>query len=179
LNGTGMAFDYKWLHDVYEEIGDFEDEKALEALLLRDRTYIEYLNDAVVYATRKESRNRYYAQRASWIKAHYSSLLHNIFRFPGALLSGNFDFADRILQWVCVPRTLLIVFMCAWTCACFFFNWMASLKWVGLFLLLLFTFAVAIPDYLVDKKFNKAMHGIPLMGVGMALALIGIHRKNK
>jgi cellulose synthase/poly-beta-1,6-N-acetylglucosamine synthase-like glycosyltransferase len=177
LNGSAMAFDFKWLKEVYEEIDDYDDEKAIEALLLRDRTYIEYLNDAIVYATRKENNRRYYAQRTSWIRTHYSSLAHNIFRLPGALLSGNFDFADRILQWVCVPRTLLLILIVLWGCACLLISWMASLKWAGLMLLLIFAFALATPDYLVDKKFDKAVSHMPLMGFGMILALLGIGKK--
>jgi glycosyltransferase involved in cell wall biosynthesis len=177
LNGSGMAFDFKWLKEVYEEIDDSNDEKAIEALLLRDHTYIEYLNHAIVYATRKEDSHRYYAQRTTDIRSHYRSLFQNILRFPGALLSGNFDFADRILQWVCVPRTLLLVLVAIWGCACIFIDWMASLKWIGLMLLLLFALALATPNYLVDKKFNKAMWGLPLLGLGMILALVGIGRK--
>jgi cellulose synthase/poly-beta-1,6-N-acetylglucosamine synthase-like glycosyltransferase len=177
LNGSGMAFDFKWLKEVYEEIDDYEDEKAIEALLLRDRIYIEYLNSAIIYATRKESNRRYYAQRANWIRTHYSSLFHNILRFPGALLSGNFDFADRILQWVCVPRTLLVIVIAIWGCVCVFVDWMAAFKWAGLSLLLLFAFAIATPNYLVDEKFDKAMRGIPSMGIGMMLALVGIGKK--
>jgi cellulose synthase/poly-beta-1,6-N-acetylglucosamine synthase-like glycosyltransferase len=177
LNGSGMAFDFKWLKEVYEEIDDYEDEKAIEALLLRDRYYIEYLHNAIIYATRKESNRRYYAQRASWIRTHYSSLAHNFFRLPGAILSGNFDYADRILQWVCVPRTLLLVLVAIWTCVCLVLNWMSAVKWIGLVLLLFFVFAIAIPNYLVDKKFDKAMRDIPKMGFGMMLALVGIGRK--
>jgi cellulose synthase/poly-beta-1,6-N-acetylglucosamine synthase-like glycosyltransferase len=177
LNGSGMAFDFKWLKEVYEEIDDYADEKAIEALLLRDRIYIEYLNNAIIYATRTESNRRYYAQRANWIRTHYSSLVHNIFRLPGAILSANFDFADRILQWVCVPRTLLLIVIALWSCICLFIHWLAAVKWVGLTLLLLFAFAVATPNYLVDKKFDKAMRSLPMMGFGMMLALVGIGRK--
>ena len=177
LNGSGMAFDFKWLKDVYEEIDDQSDEKSIEALLLRDRTYIEYLNHAVIYATRKESTKRYYAQRTNWIKTHYSSLVHNIFRLPGAIFSANFDFADRILQWICVPRTLLLIIMCLWSCVCVLVDWIEVFKWLGLFLVLLFTFALAIPNYLVDKRFDKAMRGIPLLGIGMFLAILGIRKR--
>jgi hypothetical protein len=92
-------------------------------------------------------------------------------------LSGNFDFADRILQWVCVPRTLLVIVIAIWGCVCVFVDWMAAFKWAGLSLLLLFAFAIATPNYLVDEKFDKAMRGIPSMGIGMMLALVGIGKK--
>jgi uncharacterized protein YneF (UPF0154 family) len=54
---------------------------------------------------------------------------------------------------------------------------MSAVKWIGLVLLLFFAFAIAIPNYLVDKKFDKAMRDIPKMGFGMMLALVGIGRK--
>jgi hypothetical protein len=64
-----------------------------------------------------------------------------------------------------------------WGCACLLISWMASLKWAGLMLLLIFAFALATPDYLVDKKFDKAVSHMPLMGFGMILALLGIGKK--
>ena len=36
---------------------------------------------------------------AFWIKTQYYSLFTNIGNLPGAILSGKFDYADRILQW--------------------------------------------------------------------------------
>ena len=57
-----------------------------------------------------------------------------------------------------------------------FIEWSLSIKWFILFILLLFSMALATPDYLVDNKFNKSMKAIPLIGLS---ALINILFKKR
>ena len=47
----------------------------------------------------------YKPEKYTWIKTQYYSLFTNIGNLPGAILSGKFDYADRILQWFIFPRT--------------------------------------------------------------------------
>lgn len=176
LNGSGMAFDFQWMKEAIDQLGDYEDEKAIEALLLQDRMYIDYIDKAHVYANRKEGRKKFYTQRQNWIKAHYSSLFSNIFKLPKALFSGNFDYADRIINWITFPRTILIPIIITMGTCVSFYDWMSGLKWWSLILLLMLAMAFAIPDYLVDAKFNKAMKALPAMGIGMILNALGFFR---
>ena len=55
--------------------------------------------------------------------------------------------------------------------------WLDGIKWWMLVLVLLLAMAFAIPDYLVDNKFNKAIKSIPAMGVGMILNALGFFKK--
>lgn len=179
LNGSGMAFDFDWMKSIIDQVNDTDDEKAFEALLLRDRIYVEYLDKAIVYANRKEGRRKFYTQRKNWVIAHYHSLFTNIHRLPGAVLSGNFDYADRILNWITFPRTILLVVIVLMGCISSWFNWLDGLKWWALILIFLLAMAFAIPDYLVDNKFNKAIKAIPSMGVGMILNIFGFYKKKQ
>ncbi|MBQ8442440.1 MAG: hypothetical protein IJX29_03640, partial [Bacteroides sp.] len=126
---------------------------------------------------RKEGRRKFYTQRKNWVIAHYHSLFSNILRLPGAIFSGNFDYADRILNWLTFPRTILLVVIAVMGCISSWYNWLDGLKWWGLVLVLLLAMAFAIPDYLVDNKFNKAIKSIPAMGVGMILNTLGFLKK--
>ena len=177
LNGSGMAFDCQWMKSIIEELNDYEDEKAIEALLLQERIYVEYLDKAHVYANRKEGRRKFYNQRKNGIKTQYASLFSNILRLPEALLSRNFDYADRILNWIAFPRTILLAVIIGMGLITSYLNWMEGLKWWGLIMALLLAMAFAIPDYLVDHKFNKAIRSIPAMGIGMLLNVLGFHKK--
>lgn len=179
LNGSGMAFDFQWFKENIDNIGDDADEKVIESLLLKDHIYIEYLDHACIYATRQEGKKKFYAQRGSWIKAQYSSLFSNIGSLPKAIFSGNFDYADRILQWITLPRTILLVVILFCGCVSIYFDWTASLKWWGLLFILLLTMAFATPNYLVDEKFNKAMKAIPFIGIGMIFTLFFGKKKEK
>lgn len=179
LNGSGMAFDFDWIKGIIDQVNDNDDEKAFEALLLRDRIYVDYLDKAIVYATRKENRRKFYAQRRNWIIAHYHSLFTNLHRLPGAILSGNFDYADRILNWITFPRTLLLIVIAVMGCVSSWSYWLDGIKWWMLVLVLLLAMAFAIPDYLVDNKFNKAIKSIPIMGIGMILNFLKLNKKKE
>lgn len=179
LNGSGMAFDFDWIKGIIDQVNDNDDEKAFEALLLRDRIYVDYLDKAIVYATRKENRRKFYAQRRNWIIAHYHSLFTNLHRLPGAILSGNFDYADRILNWITFPRTLLLLVIAVMGGLSSWSYWLDGIKWWMLVLVLLLAMAFAIPDYLVDNKFNKAIKSIPIMGIGMILNFLKLNKKKE
>lgn len=179
LNGSGMAFDFDWIKGIIDQVNDNDDEKAFEALLLRDRIYVDYLDKAIVYATRKENRRKFYTQRRNWIIAHYHSLFTNLHRLPGAILSGNFDYADRILNWITFPRTLLLIVIAVMGCVSSWSYWLDGIKWWMLVLVLLLAMAFAIPDYLVDNKFNKAIKSIPIMGIGMILNFLKLNKKKE
>lgn len=178
LNGSGMAFDFDWFKQAISNVDNKEDEKVIESLLLKEQIYIEYLNKSYIYATRKEGKKKFYSQRQNWIKAHYYSLFTNISHLPGAIFSGNFDYADRILQWVSFPRTILLGIIILAGTFYTYIDWLSGLKWWGLLFTFLLTLAFATPDYLVDDKFNKAIKVTPFMGLGMILnLLIGSKKK--
>lgn len=179
LNGSGMAFDFDWIKGIIDQVNDNDDEKSFEALLLRDRIYVDYLDKAIVYATRKENRRKFYTQRRNWIIAHYHSLFTNLHRLPGAILSGNFDYADRILNWITFPRTLLLIVIAVMGGLSSWSYWLDGIKWWMLVLVLLLAMAFAIPDYLVDNKFNKAIKSIPIMGIGMILNFLKLNKKKE
>ncbi|MCD8270150.1 MAG: hypothetical protein LUD46_18015 [Parabacteroides sp.] len=58
-------------------------------------------------------------------------------------------------------------------------DWALSIKWWGLFLLLCATFSLAVPDYLVDKRFKKALISLPLVFLLMCLNFFRLKGANK
>lgn len=180
LNGSGSAIDFSWFKENVSHIDDHDDEKVIESLLLRERMYVEYLNQTSVYALKTGGKKKFYSQRGSWIRAQYYSLFTNIGNLPGAILSGNFDYADRILQWLIFPRTILLGLTILFGILMIFVDWTSCIKWWGLLFALLFTMALAVPNYLVDAKFNKAMKAIPALATGMVFnILFGKRKKEK
>lgn len=172
LNGSGMAFDYSWFNENINKLSDEEDEKALESLLLKDRIFIDYLDDANIYATKIGGKNKFYTQRRNWIHSHYSSFFGNIKNLPSAIVSGNFDYADRIIQWGIFPRSIMFIITIFFSTILLFIEWSLSIKWFILFILLLFSMALATPDYLVDNKFNKSMKAIPIIALSALINLL-------
>ena len=58
-------------------------------------------------------------------------------------------------------------------------NWPLSIKWWGLLLLLCITFSLAVPDYLVDARFKKALISLPLIFMLMCLNFFRLKGANK
>ena len=171
LNGSGTAIDFTWFKENIRHLKDDDDEKVIESLLLRERIYVEYLNNTHVYALKNSGKKKFYTQHSTWIKTQYYSLFTNIGNLPGAILSGKFDYADRILQWFIFPRTILLGILLLFSFLSVYFHWSACLKW-GLLLTFLLTMAIATPNYLVDSKFNKAMKAIPFLAAGMIFNML-------
>jgi len=172
LNGSGTAIDFTWFKENIRHLKDDDDEKVIESLLLRERIYVEYLNNTHVYALKNSGKKKFYTQHGTWIKTQYYSLFTNIGNLPGAILSGKFDYADRILQWFIFPRTILLGILLLFSFLSVYFHWSACLKWWGLLLTFLLTMAIATPNYLVDSKFNKAMKAIPFLAAGMIFNML-------
>lgn len=109
--------------------------------------------------TRRDSA--FYNQRRRWLSAQVHSLASGIKDLPGAVLSGNIDYCDKLLQWMMPPRIILLGLVPAFGLLMLLTDPRASVKWWALLLALLLAMAMAIPDYLVDKRFKRAMHKIP------------------
>ena len=67
LIGSGMAFDYKWFRENIACCTTSGEDKELEALLLRQGIYIDYLDDVRVLDEKVQGEGAYYNQRRRWI----------------------------------------------------------------------------------------------------------------
>lgn len=178
LIGSGMAMDYHWFKEHIGLVSTAGEDKEFEALLMEDHIYIEYLNDIYVYDEKVQKREVFNKQRRRWMAAQFNSLSSNFKKLFPALYRRNFDLADKIFQWMMLPRSILlalIIFMGGLMPILYAYMdmhwWQLALKWWIIFFILLLTFAIAIPNYLVDHRFNKAMRQVPVLGFGMILNL--------
>lgn len=179
LIGSGMAFDYKWFEENIKKVSSAGEDKEIEVLLLKQGIYIEYLDEVLVYDEKTQKEGNFYNQRRRWLAAQFGSLGSTLKDLPGALFGGNRDYADKILQWLMLPRIVVLGLTGLLAVAVTLLDWQLGLKWWGLLLLLLFALCLAIPDYLVDKKFNRAMRKIPLLGIMMVLNFFRLRGANK
>lgn len=163
LIGSGMAFEYKRFRRYIAACRTAGEDKELEAMLLRERVYIDYLEDLVVLDEKVQSPEAYYNQRRRWIAAQFSALGSAVREFPAALLGGNVDYCDKLIQWCLPPRMLLLGFTPLWCLAVTFLAPAASVKWWVVLLLLAFALAIALPDEQADRRLGRALRRIPLL----------------
>lgn len=163
LCASGMAFNFEWFKNTILEFRSIWDDKNLESVLMRQHIYVDYVNDIYVYNEKPQQAHDFNRQRGQWIRSQISSLFKNIHHLPWAILTRQYDLADKIIQWMLFPRLPLMAIIILMSCVLPFVYMSLALKWWGLFAFVLFIFALATPDYLVDENWNSSSLKTPLI----------------
>ncbi|MPN43071.1 hypothetical protein SDC9_190630 [bioreactor metagenome] len=175
-----MAFDFSWFKGHIPEVSSAGEDKELEVLLLKEGVYIEYLEDVVVYDEKIVDPESFSRQRRRWLAAQYGTLKQAIKELPGAIITRNWDYCNKLFQWMMLPRVLLLGTISFLAFVFTLFRWQWSLKWWGLLFCLVVAFSMALPDELFDKRLKKALRKIPLLFFLMFVNLFrlkGVNRK--
>ena len=167
LIGSGMAFDFKLFKSLVVQLKTVGEDKELEILLFKERIFIDYLDYVIVYDQKTRSERGFYNQRRRWMAAQFISIAKEIKNLPRAIFSGNIDLTDKIFQWTLLPRILILGIIQATALFYTVYDWIYSIKWWILLVSLIFTFAMAIPDYLVTKESIKSIKKLPILFVLM------------
>lgn len=174
LIGSGMGFDFKWFKDNVIHLSSAGEDKELEKLLLKQRVFVRYLPDTDVKDEKVQSGKGFYSQRRRWVSAQFFSMVESIKDFPSALLHGNIDYCDKLLQWIMLPRMLLIGTMALCLVLSILINGVDFIKWCILLGTIIMAFFIATPRYLYNWRLLKALFKIPVIIVMMVLNLFRI-----
>ena len=152
----------------------------MERKLLLQNGYIEYLEEVYTYDEKVRGKRDFYNQRRRWLTTQISNLFSGLFQMPAAIFNGNWDYCDKLFQWMMPPRVLLLGFIILIASFLTVLDFITSIKWWLLLVLLGITFSIAVPDYLVDRKFKKAIASVPVLFILMFLNIfrIGGHKFN-
>ena len=178
LSGSGMAFEYGLFKNIIQGCNDIGEDKYMERKLLLQNIYIEYLEDVYTYDEKVRGKKDFYNQRQRWLATQFHNLLSGILQIPGALIKGNWDYCDKLFQWMMPPRVLLLGFITLIAAILSPLDIIISIKWWFLLIWLGITFSVAVPDYLVDQKFRKAIASVPILFFLMFLNTFRIGKKH-
>lgn len=163
LAGSGSAFDFNWFKTNVMKAKTAGEDKELEALLLRQQIFIDYFDNILVYAEKKRSTTTFNEQRGRWVARQFQNLLRNIKFLPGAVFNKQYDLADKLIQWMLVPRTVMVGIIMFMAVILPFIYLSLALKWWAIGAICLFFFALATPDYLVDEMWDKTFLRSPLV----------------
>lgn len=178
LIGSGMAFDYAYLHQLLADIGETPGEdKELDFRVLLDRRKIAYLPQAHVYDEKIPNAQVFATQRTRWL-ATQQEFLHKYFREGLRQLGrGNLDFFDKIMQSMLLPRVLLLGVLGGLLGLSLLWQrgpapgfWLALLAGTGAALLL------ALPPRLYTRQVGQAVLHLPVALGAMLLALLHIRK---
>ena len=165
IAGSGTAYDFTWFKTNVMRTKTSGEDKELEALLLRQEIFIDYFDHIYVYSEKKRSTAKLNEQRGRWASQQLHNFIRNIRFLPGAIFRKQYDLADKIIQWMLVPRTTLMGIIMVMSIVLPFIYVTLVIKWWILGALALFFFALATPDYLVDEMWDKTFLRSPFVSL--------------
>lgn len=165
LAGSGTAYDFAWFKTNVMKARTAGEDKELEALLLRQQYFIDYFDDIYVYGEKKRTTTKLNEQRGRWASQQFHNVIRNIKFLPGAIFRKQYDLADKIIQWMLIPRTTMVGIIMLMSVVLPFIYLTMALKWWILGSIALFVFAIATPDYLVDEMWDKTFLRSPFVSL--------------
>lgn len=155
MSGSGVTFEYDWFKRNIMKVRSADEDKELEAMLMRQRIYVDYFDDIYVYDEKIHHTSDLSKQRRQWAVAQYKTLLKNILQLPGAIINRHYDYADKIIQWLLIPRMALVGII-GFMCLLLPFIYMTlAVKWWVIGIILGFSFCFATPNHLVDEHWDN------------------------
>lgn len=176
LIGSGMAFSYTWFKENIGKVKGNGLTKQLETLLLKQGIFIEYLENLYTYDEKKHNRSDSSSQRQHWYSNMFSSLFRAIGDLPKAFFAGNFDYCDKIIQWIIPSRFVLLFLICFFAAGLIFIDWILSIKWFGLLFFIMLVFDLAIPQKFQNWRTFFALFSLPILTI---INIFNIFRINK
>ena len=179
MASSGMVFEFNWFKNFIEQAKATWGDKELEASLARQHIYIDYFDNILVYNEKARQAEDFNRQHRSWMLTQWRTILRNVRYLPIALINRQYHLADKLIQWMLMPRMLMmliIILMCVVTPFIYF---TVSLKWWALFVSIIFTFALATPNYLVDDKWDSTFFKLPFVLLSSVLGKFKLGRKIK
>ena len=163
LAGSGVAYDFNWFKTNIMKVRSAAEDKELEAMLMHQRYYIDYFDNIYIYNEQKREVTEFNKQRGRWITEQIRSLFKNVRYLPLAIFNKQYDWADKILQWMLLPRSIMFAIVFVMSLALPFIYFTLAIKWWIVGAIWGFSLAIATPNELVDKNWDKDFITLPIV----------------
>ena len=182
LIGSGMAFDFNLYKSIMLGIDTYADEdKELEIKLSLNRSKVNYLNNTYVYDEKVSNSKVFVNQRSRWISSQIFFARTFLFKSIYELFAhSNFDFFNKILQFLLVPRILLLGLSFLITIFSIFFNTeFFFYSWLSIFVVCVVSIGLSVPKRFYNRQTYIAILSLPYGFLMMALAVLRIKTGRK
>ena len=179
LSSSGMVFDFNWFRQHILETKSTWEDRVIEAQLLRERVYVDYFDKIFIYSEKARQAEDFNRQHRRYLLTQIRTVFRNIRHMPIALFNRQYDLLDKLIQWLLIPRMLLMAIIGFMSVVTPMISFGAVFKWWGLFAGILLVFALATPDYLVDDKWNSTFFKLPIVLCSSLLGKFKFGRKIK
>ncbi len=177
LASSGIVFDFNWYKNYILSAKANWTEKELEATLIRQHIYIDYFDYISVYNEKARQAEEFNREHRNWIWTQFRTFIRNLRYLPVAIMNRHYDLADKILQWMLIPRLVLMAVILGMSIIIPFIYFTAAIKWWTLFAVILLFFAIATPNYLVDDKWDSTFFKVPFVLLSSILIKFRAGRK--
>ena len=133
--------------------------------MLRQGYFIDYFDTIYVYGEKKRTTEKLNEQRGRWANQQFRNFFRNIKYLPGAIFSKQHALTDKLIQWMLMPRTTMMGIIMLMSVVLPFIYFTLCIKWWIMAALVLFFFALATPDYLVDEMWDKTFLRSPFVTI--------------
>ena len=182
LIGSGMCFDFQWFKENVYKLTTAGEDRELEALLLKQKVYIQYEPDIHVFDEKVSNKDNFQKQRLRWMTAQIQSLFNLLPYIPKAIMTFNLDFIDKTIQQTLIPRSMLVVGALGMSVIMTLFSFLFSnfwyIKWWSLFLTICIALYIATPRQLRSHSVFGKLLSLPKLVWKMVMNILKIDRKN-
>ena len=172
LIGSAMAFDFSIFHEIAPTLKGGDTSTAMEVALLKQNIYTEYLEEVICYSRKEDNDEQYVNRRSQWTKGRFYTRRYALLHLPLAMLSGEWDLANKYFQWTIPSRFALIALIALISIIITIADWMLCFKWYILLLILLFVFVMALPDGEISRRFRHAIWIMPYLVAKSFISLL-------
>lgn len=148
LIGSGMCFDFEWFSENVHHLSTAGEDRELEALLMRQGIFVKYADHIHVFDEKVSNSDNFQRQRLRWMTAQVQSLLSMLPYIPQAIKTCNINYIDKTFQQAMIPRSISIVILFIMATFMLIIHPLWSLKWWGLFVILIISLIAATPPQL-------------------------------
>ena len=190
LAGSGMVFEANWFKKNVIYLHTVGEDKELEALLLKQFVHIEYIRDLCVFDEKTHKLNAINKQRRRWLAVQYGALRRSLPDFPKALLHGNIDYCDKIVQWMLPPRLIQLALVFGLTLIFTIIAitgdaekglslWTMCIKWWVLSVMQVACMLIPIPKQLISRRLFLSIVYLPQLFFGTFINMFKLRSANK
>lgn len=162
LTGSGVAYDFNWFKANIMKVRSSDEDKELEAQLAHQSIFVDYFDHIFVYDEKVRKTSEFNRQRGRWLVAQLRTLIKNIRFLPIALFNRQYDWVDKIIQWMLLPRTILLSICILMSIILPFIYFTLAIKWWFIVVVFGFAMAFATPDNQVDDHWDKDFITLPI-----------------
>lgn len=163
LIGSAMAFDFSMFHEIAPTLKGSDLATTTEVALLKQNIYTEYMEEVVCYSKKAENTEGYESQRVNWLQTQYHNNLFAFTHFPISLLKGEWDYANKLFQWLLPSRFILIALIVLCSVLITLSDWTLCFKWYVLLFIIVITFLMALPEGEISHRFKRSIWALPLL----------------